>query len=69
MSKSIKISEDVYQHLLNIGEKRETFSETVFRLILAYRALVKMANDFKLNPEYQAYERRKETENALPKVP
>ncbi len=69
MSKSIKVNEDVYQALLEIGQKRETFSDTVFRLILSYRALLKMANDMKLSPAYPAYERRKETGNAMSKLP
>lgn len=43
MSKSIKVSEEVYQELLALQRPRETFSQVVERLIHSYELLQKAA--------------------------
>jgi predicted CopG family antitoxin len=68
MKRSIKIDDQVYQALMEIGQKRETFSETIQRIILAYRSMQDMADKINPLPEYQEWKRKKEAANEVPKA-
>ena len=61
MSKSIKVTEEVYKDLLEMQRPRETFSEEIERLLRVYRTLFEVRET--LGPSHHLMERpRKEVE-------
>ncbi len=65
MSKSIKVSEEVYQELLLIQRPRETFSEVIGRLLRVTELLMKAEPIIRGQHEYLE-SRRAEQEKAHP---
>ncbi len=61
MSKSIKVSEEVYLELLTLQRTRETFSEEIKRLLMATQLLRKIEPIIRGQHEYlaQKYEEYK----------
>ncbi len=65
MSKSIKVSEEVYLELLTLQRTRETFSEEIKRLLMATQLLRKIEPIIRGQHEYLE-SRRAEQEKAHP---
>ncbi len=64
MSKSIKVSEEIYQKLIEIHEGRDTFGQTVERLIKVKEGveiLIRVVEGNKAYAEYQAKQLKENT--------